>query len=87
MTSTDTFTPERPFTTTLTDSRGDDWYFEYRGRANIRIKPDGTDPGEWTNQIDLGNYDPRPEITTEWLDNRAAEWISDRNDDIKKGNV
>lgn len=93
MTSTDPFTPERPFNTTLTDSRGDRWHFYYNGATSFRIKPHGA--RDWTNSIDL-NYGLRPEdvpsewrdgVTAEWLDNRAAEWIADRNDDIKKGNL
>lgn len=86
MASTDPFTPDRPYNTTLTDSRGQRWHFYYNGGTSIRIKPHGA--RDWTNQIGLLLYGPRPEdMTFEWLDKRAAQWITDYNEDIGKGNV
>lgn len=97
--ATDPFTEERPYNTTLTDSNGARWHFAYWGSGHVYIREMDDDGGprssganasrnDWPYLISLITYSLRPgDITAAWLEERAAEWISDRNDDIANGNI
>jgi hypothetical protein len=70
----------------ITDADGVSWTFSYRGGSVVRIKPELMPPGHWTNSISLDMEGIRPEaVTTEWLERRTAEWITDRNTDLASG--
>lgn len=69
----------------LYDASGNRWMFEYvAGRSNIKIRPYG-DPS-WTNQIQLIDYDMRPDdVTDRWLEERARAWVTQRDADVAAG--
>ena len=54
--------------------------------AAIRIKPWGSGPGEWTNQILLVGAE-LDNVTDTWLEARAREWLADRDKDVAAGNL
>lgn len=70
----------------LRDSEEQPWTFQYNGGTHIRIRPSGAP--DWTNIIDLNYHGLKPDqVTRTWLDQRAAEWITDRNNDLASGNL
>jgi hypothetical protein len=99
MTSIPTYTPARPYTNTLTDSRGDAWQFAYWGSGFVFVRPVGDDihvvagignssRDIWPFLISLTDYMMRPEgATGAWLTKRAHAWIDARNEDIDAGNI
>lgn len=71
--------------TTLTDAQGERWHFNYAGGSAVRIGPQGVG---WTNQVQLDDYGLKPaDVTEEWLTERAAEWITNRDKDVAAGNI
>jgi hypothetical protein len=99
--SADPYTSDHPYTRNLTDANGWMWQFAYWGSGKVYIRdipnelsdplpPIGEDAtrDDWPFLIDLNYYGMRPEdVTAEWLRARAAEWITDRNDDLASGNI
>jgi hypothetical protein len=94
------YTPASPFLTTLADNDGRFWNFAYWGSQYVYIREvnedtpiqpamgDRASRDDWPYLIDLNSYGMRPEqVTREWLAERAAQWITDRNDDLRKGNL
>lgn len=95
-----TFTPSRPALAALPDSRGAIWQFAYWGSGFVYIREMFTDEDrvipvgdrasrdDWPFLIDLSAYDmTAADVTHEWLTERAAQWIEDRNADISTGNI
>lgn len=71
---------------TLRDAQGNDWVFHYSGGSFVRIKPWGE--ADWTNGIQLDYYALKPaDVTEKWLNERAAEWIADRDKDVAAGTI
>lgn len=89
----------RPYLTTHTDENGSTWQFAYWGSKFVYIREvfdDGTEQripiggtrDDWPFVIDLAHYLQRAtDATPEWLDAKSAEWISDRNEDIRNGSI
>ena len=102
MTDVEIFTPESPFLTTLADKDGATWQFAYWGSRYVYIREvindyasegmplmgDRASRDDWPHLVDVLSYGLRPDdITRAWLIHRAATWITDRNDDLRKGNL
>lgn len=91
----DPFTEDRPYNTMIPDVNGRAWHFAYWGTGFVFIREyDGAMPrltasrDVWPYLIDLNYYSMRPaDVTATWLAERANEWITDRNADIKNGNI
>lgn len=80
--------PVAAWTAGLFDAEGARWTFDYPGGSSVRIKPQGSRPGDWTNTISLDYYDMTPgDVTNTWLETRAREWIADRNKDMAGGSI
>jgi hypothetical protein len=96
-----TFTPASPYIRSLTDVNGWVWQFAYwgSGYAYIRDIPnelndplppigDNATRDDWPYLIDLNVERVKPDdVTRAWLNNQAARWITNRNDDIASGNI
>lgn len=99
MSDAEIYTPESPFLTGAIDNEGRAWRFAYWGSDYIYIReaieedaavPTGArvNRNDWSHQINLADYDVKPDqVTREWLVERSAQWVIDRNDDLRKGNL
>jgi hypothetical protein len=94
------YTPSCPFSTQITDSRGVVWQFCYWGSGFVYIREtfDGDDRvipigkqasrDDWPFLIDLNDWAQTPEtVNRAWLLKHTARWVTDRNADIKAGNI
>lgn len=92
------FNPDQPFTAAQADKRGAVWQFAYWGSGNIYIREtfeyethliaigNRASRDDWPYLIDLNYHGMRPDdVTTSWLEQRADEWITDRNTGIDVG--
>ena len=94
-----TFTPESPALATLPDMRGALWQFAYWGSGFVYIREaldadeiipigDKASRDDWPFLIDLNSHGMKPgDVTGEWLSERAVEWVSDRDEDIRSGSI
>lgn len=76
----------KQLSTVRADADGQRWHFAYAGGSYIKIRQENGRPGDWEYNIGLDYYGLCADrITAAWFNDRAAEWITDRNADLAAG--
>lgn len=76
----------KQLSTVRADADGQRWLFAYTGGSYIKIRQEDGRPGDWEYNIGLDYYGLSADrITAAWFNDRATEWIEDRDRDLAAG--